>query len=246
MTDSGPAGPHETTSQSSLSAPICTDPMVPTSHPFSTLAGTSQPPAVSVGMLPPLDPSSQDQLNRSAGISPLSSQSPFSTFPPRTPSEPSQQSALSSSFNHDSLWSMNQTVSGAQQETSRLTASVSPRPISSPGFIQTLSPPPLYSPSDSTADMRSTHRPRPALPAPASRGLPPPAPPTVLDPPPAHSNSVRGSRPHEPFLSDATPPDSWIAVETSPVEYRLVVRLPGFRRDAMCVIYFMLPFAHSD
>lgn len=259
MTDSGPAGPHETPSQSSLSAPICTDPMVPTSHPFSTLAGTSQPPSVSVGMLPPLDPSSQDQLNRSAGISPLSSQSPFSTFPPRTPSEPSQQSALSSSFNHDSLWTMNQTVSGAQQETSRLTASVSPRPISSPGFIETLSPPPLYSPSeasqsrtgrhlsDSSADMRSTHRPRPSLPTPSSRGLPPPAPPTVLDPPPAHSNSVRGSRaPHEPFLSDATPPDSWIAVETSSVEYRLVVRLPGFRRDAMCVIYFMLPFAHSD
>ncbi|KAI0297090.1 hypothetical protein BC826DRAFT_907907, partial [Russula brevipes] len=39
---------------------------------------------------------------------------------------------------------------------------------------------------------------------------------------------------HEPFLSDAPPPpDSWIAVETSPVEYRLVARLPGFRRDAI-------------
>jgi hypothetical protein len=82
---------------------------------------------------------------------------------------------------------------------------------------------------------------------PSGRGLPPPAPPTILDPPPAQSNSVRRSRaPHEPFLSDApAPPDSWIAVETSPVEYRLVVRLPGFRRDAMCVIYFMLPVAHS-
>jgi hypothetical protein len=47
-------------------------------------------------------------------------------------------------------------------------------------------------------------------------------------------------------LSDAPPPpDSWIAVETSPVEYRLVVRLPGFRRDAMCVIYFTLRVARS-
>jgi HSP20 family molecular chaperone IbpA len=35
-------------------------------------------------------------------------------------------------------------------------------------------------------------------------------------------------------LCDAPPPpDSWIAVETSPVEYRLVARLPGFRRDAI-------------
>ena len=260
VTAAGSAGPHETTdtSQFSSSSPVCTDPMG-SSHPFPTLASTSQPPAVSVGMLLPLDPSSQDRLDRSAGISPLSSQSPFNTFPPRTPSETSQQSAPSSSINHDSLWTLNQTVLGAQQEASRLTASVSSRPISSPGTIQTLSLPPPYSPSeasqsrtarhlsDSAADMRSTHRSRPALP-PSGRGLPPPAPPTILDPPPAHSNSVRGSRaPHEPFLSDAPPPpDSWIAVETSPIEYRLVVRLPGFRRDAMCVIYFVLPVTHSD
>jgi hypothetical protein len=261
VTDTGPPGPHETTdptSQSSSSSPICTDPMVSASHPFPTLGGTSQPP-VSVGMLRPLDPSSQGQLDRPAGISPLSSQSQFSTFPPRTPSEPSQQLAPSSPFNHDSLWTMNQTALGAQQDASRLTASVSLRPISSPGSIQTLSAPPPYTPSeasqsrtgrhlsDSAADMRSTHRARPA--PPSGRGLPPPAPPTILDPPPAHpSNSVRGSRaPHEPFLSDAPPPpDSWIAIETSPVEYRLVVRLPGFRRDAMCVIYFTLPVAHSD
>ena len=206
VADAGSAGPHETTSltsQSSSSAPICTDPVVSASQAFPTLAGTSQPPAISVGMLRPLDPSSQDQFARSA---------------------------------------------------------VSSRPISSPGGIQTLSPPSPYFPSeasqsragrhlsDSAADMRSTHRPRAAFPASSNRGLPPPAPPTILDPPPAHSNSVRRSRaPHEPFLSDAPPPpDSWIAVETSSVEYRLVVRLPGFRRDAMCVIYFMLPVAHSD
>lgn len=261
MTDAGSAWPHETTdptSQASSLAPICTDPMVSTSHPFPPLARTSQPPTASVGMLRPLDPPSQDQFDGPAGISQLASQSPFSAFPPRTPSESSQQSVPSSSFNHDQLWTMNQTVSAAQQETSRLMASVSSRPISSPGFIETPLPPPPYIPSeasqsrsgrhlsDSAADMRSTLRPRAAVPASSNRGLPPPAPPTILDPPPAQSNSVRRSRPHEPFLSDATPPDSWIAVETSPVEYLLVVRLPGFRRDAMCVIYFVLPVAHSD
>jgi len=83
--------------------------------------------------------------------------------------------------------------------------------------------------------MRYTHQPPPVAPASSSRGLPPPAPPTILDPPPARSNSTRSSRaPHEPFLSDApAPPDSWIAVETTQVEYRLVARLPGFRRDAI-------------
>ncbi|KAI0032102.1 hypothetical protein K488DRAFT_29414, partial [Vararia minispora EC-137] len=39
---------------------------------------------------------------------------------------------------------------------------------------------------------------------------------------------------HESFLSDAAPPpECWIAVETSPSEYNLIVRLPGFRRDAI-------------
>ncbi|KII92423.1 hypothetical protein PLICRDRAFT_103840 [Plicaturopsis crispa FD-325 SS-3] len=40
--------------------------------------------------------------------------------------------------------------------------------------------------------------------------------------------------PYEPFLSHAPPPeDSWIAVETKPTEYVLIVRLPGFRRDGI-------------
>lgn len=40
--------------------------------------------------------------------------------------------------------------------------------------------------------------------------------------------------PYAPFLSHAPPPaDSWIEVETTPSEYRLNVRLPGFQRDGM-------------
>jgi hypothetical protein len=124
-----------------------------------------------------------------------------------------------------------------------------------PGSIQTLSPPPPYSSceasssrsashpsSEYTNEMRSTHQPPPQAALNSSNhGLPPPAPPTFLDPPPARHSSTRSSRaPHEPFLNDAPPPpDSWIAVETTPVEYRLVARLPGFRRDAMCVICFV-------
>ncbi|KAG6914985.1 hypothetical protein DXG01_014043 [Tephrocybe rancida] len=61
-------------------------------------------------------------------------------------------------------------------------------------------------------------------PAPSSSVYPIPDPPTIL----AHTVSPG------PFLSHAPPPlDSWIEVETSTGEYRLVVRLPGFRRDGI-------------
>lgn len=40
--------------------------------------------------------------------------------------------------------------------------------------------------------------------------------------------------PYAPFLSHMPPPaDSWIEVETTPLEYRLNIRLPGFKRDGM-------------
>ncbi|KIP06504.1 hypothetical protein PHLGIDRAFT_72607 [Phlebiopsis gigantea 11061_1 CR5-6] len=47
-------------------------------------------------------------------------------------------------------------------------------------------------------------------------------------------NAPPANAAHEPFLSHAPPPqDSYIAVETSPSEYRLIVRLPGYRRDSI-------------
>ncbi|KAF8957969.1 hypothetical protein BDZ97DRAFT_1630843, partial [Flammula alnicola] len=37
-----------------------------------------------------------------------------------------------------------------------------------------------------------------------------------------------------PFLSHAPPPhDSWIVIETTPSEYKLLVRLPGFSREGI-------------
>ncbi|EED79260.1 predicted protein [Postia placenta Mad-698-R] len=74
-----------------------------------------------------------------------------------------------------------------------------------------------------------------AVPSPELGPLPPPAPPVVLTPPPPPlSEETRDRAPHEPFLAhDPAPHDSYIAVETNPREYRLLVRLPGFRRDAI-------------
>ncbi|KAI0675381.1 hypothetical protein C8Q78DRAFT_540981 [Trametes maxima] len=71
----------------------------------------------------------------------------------------------------------------------------------------------------------------------SDRPLPPPAPPTVLTPPPPPLSTDRGpTAPYEPFLAHApAPQDSFIAVDTKPGEYRLIVRLPGFRRDAITV-----------
>ncbi|CDO76963.1 hypothetical protein BN946_scf184281.g10 [Trametes cinnabarina] len=69
----------------------------------------------------------------------------------------------------------------------------------------------------------------------SDRPLPPPAPPTVLTPPPPPLSTDRGpTAPYEPFLANKPPPqDSYIAVDTKPAEYRLIVHLPGFKRDAM-------------
>ena len=78
--------------------------------------------------------------------------------------------------------------------------------------------------------------------------LQPPEPPTVLplDPPenddqcqsdsPTQDGSSGNHRqaPHVPFLSHGPPPiDSYIEVETTPREYRLHVKLPGFTRDGI-------------
>ena len=68
----------------------------------------------------------------------------------------------------------------------------------------------------------------------SDRPFPPPAPPTVLTPPPPPSQELGPTAPYKPFLAHApAPQESFIAVDTKPTEYRLVVRLPGFRRDAM-------------
>ena len=236
------AAPAESFENSNLaprspSSPDRLNPALSTGRPFPTSVGTSQSPTAPLGLLHPLDHSTQDWLDRySAGISPLPSQNPFSTLTPRMASESGQQLISAGSADHDSAWTSNQLFSGHQQGTSA--ASVSPPPpycrreaSSSRGAS--------YPSSGDVDEMRNTRQPPPAAPASSSRGLPPPAPPTILDPPPARSNSTRNLRaPHEPFLSDApAPPDSWIAVETTQVEYRLVARLPGFRRDAMCVFF---------
>ncbi len=261
VTEVSPAESYET---SNPAAQSCNTPpssarsysntILPTHRPFSSLGDTSQPPVGPLGKLQPHDPSSLDWIDRNCtGVFPLPTRMPSNTPSRMGPSGSDQDSIPSDSIDHDSSWTQNQPPMNTQQ--AEPTTAVTSRPVSSSGSVQTWSSlPPPYSPSEALSSRNSrrpfsepvpnsgvTRIPSPASPALATRGLPPPAPPTILDPPPVRSSIARNSRaPHEPFLSDAPPPpDSWIAVETSPGEYRLIARLPGFRRDAMSVIGFV-------
>jgi hypothetical protein len=254
-----PTEPYETSNPAAQScstpppsAPSYSNTILPTNRPFSSLSDISQSPVGPLGKVH--DPSSLDWIDRSCtGIFPLPTRMPSNTPSRMGPSGSDQHSMPLDSFDHDSSWTQNQLPMNTQPAGP--TAAVPSRPVSSSGSVQTWSSlPPPYSPSEASFSRYSrrpfsepvpnsvaTHLPPPASPSFASRSLPPPAPPMILDPPPVHSSIARSSRaPHEPFLSDAPPPaDSWIAVETSPGEYRLIARLPGFRRDAMYVIGFV-------
>ena len=244
----------ETTKLPPSLVPNTPDTIFSTSRPISPLEGSSQSLVGSLGQLHSHNSCpSQDLIDSdSVGIHTSPTSMSFNALPRHAvSSESNPQTVPSDLFDHLS-WVKNQSSSSTQQAT--LAVPVSSRPISSPGLIQSHTQSPSYSPplasssrnvgrpfSEHAADMRCTCHPPPAEAVLTSRGLPPPAPPTILDPPPAREHSARNFRaPYEPFLSDAPPPpDSWIAVETSQADYRLNVRLPGFRRDAMCVILSM-------
>ncbi|KAJ3992395.1 hypothetical protein F5050DRAFT_1579651 [Lentinula boryana] len=50
----------------------------------------------------------------------------------------------------------------------------------------------------------------------------------------SRASSLHAPPPYAPFLSHMPPPaDSWIEVETTPSEYKLHIRLPGFKRDGI-------------
>lgn len=95
------------------------------------------------------------------------------------------------------------------------------------------SPPPAYS-RDNIPDGQ-THPPASSF---NSSLYPAPEAPVILTPPTQAERCGEDAdrrAPYDSFLCHGPPPDTWIAVETSPSEYRLVVRLPGFRRDGITI-----------
>jgi HSP20 family molecular chaperone IbpA len=98
------------------------------------------------------------------------------------------------------------------------------------------SPPPPYS-RDLCPDDRM-HPPALSRQSSNSSSYPAPEAPVILTPPTQAERCGEDAHrraPYDSFLCHTPPPDTWIAVETSPSEYRLIVRLPGFRRDGITI-----------
>ncbi|THH20415.1 hypothetical protein EW146_g956 [Bondarzewia mesenterica] len=212
----------------------------PFGRPFSTPTAGSQP-MVPQGRFNSPGASSPTWYDRTSTASlPPSSQTPYYTLPTMLPN---------SEGGRDVAQGASSTVGWTQDSSSNTrqppAASSQNRVYSSSASTMSYAPPPPYTPHMSATAMdraTSEYSPvspvdrRPPTPPPTnpSRTLPPPAPPTILAPPPATPGQMRNTAPHEPFLAHAPPPpDSWIAVETMPREYTLVVRLPGFARDGI-------------
>lgn len=98
------------------------------------------------------------------------------------------------------------------------------------------SPPPPYSPN--LFPDNQIHPPALSRLSSNSSSYPAPEAPVILIPPTQAERCGEDANrraPYDSFLCHDPPPDTWIAVETSSSEYRLVVRLPGFRRDGITI-----------
>lgn len=173
---------------------------------------------------------------------PLPMQTPYFSLPKVAPADEAQQKKHGGSTGERHPLAPSESK-GFDPTTAASTHRSPPRPPPDSSAAPSTSPPRhVHSPEPESsyhgANMRSAPSmfPRPmSSGASSSHSYPPPAPPTILTPPPVEFEAnPRTQAPYEPFLSHAPPPeDSWIAVETSQTEYKLIVRLPGFRRDGM-------------
>ncbi|KAJ6625775.1 hypothetical protein B0H10DRAFT_589928 [Mycena sp. CBHHK59/15] len=229
-------GPSAVDRTSSASLPL------PTQIPFSVLpkARPSLPSTVlerppSEALRPPLHPHSSAESSSSGSLP----SAPGSRSP--TPNLPPPAASTSASLPPPSAKSA--------------PPAYPPRVAHGPALM----PPPDLTMSHSGL-VASYRPPRTAYTAPlrAPEAFPPPEPPVILPTAPdapggvaalaaetcegeagsrasaASTGTTRSSASYEPFLSHAPPPvDSWIEVETTQAEYRLIVRLPGFKRDGI-------------
>lgn len=127
---------------------------------------------------------------------------------------------------------------------SSLTQAPSPSSSRRPGYMVREDTLPRYDPSGipfvSSKPSPSSTQPRRYSPASSfamsdseSSYMPAPVPPTILTPPPPPAQDGRHYAPHEPFLARECPHSTEIRVETSRADYKLIVRLPGYRRDSI-------------
>lgn len=193
---------------------------------------SAQEPARTIYSPTPVRPSSG--VDRSSTHSlPVPMYTPYHTLPSIVSSSQDESSA-SASTSTSALDSASPTA-----QPSSASASSSRRP----GYMARDDTLPRYDssgiPSTSTKQASPATTSRPFSPTPSfamdaeSSYMPPPVPPTILTPPPPPAQDGQHHAPHEPFLAHASPRNPEIRVETSRREYKLVVRLPGYRRDSM-------------
>ncbi|KAH9839234.1 uncharacterized protein C8Q71DRAFT_503820 [Rhodofomes roseus] len=235
-------------------------PVPPFSRPFSTpdASAAMPPPPSQIHSPRPLHAAGMPDRSSTVSL-PLPAHTPYHTLPSAEASV-AEAATSSSNASRSSLPSQDHSSSSSRSAVSLPTPSSSYSPPTSMTDAPRLSTRPRHSdPYDSAVESPMSRllerayaassasssgsgsgflergRMDPPAPRISPGNLPPPAPPQVLTPPPPPlSEEGRGHRPHEPFLSHELPAnDAWIAVETLQREYRLLVSLPGFRRDAM-------------
>ena len=189
------------------------------------------------------------------GGRPISAPEPTRTIYSPTPIRPGVDIDRSSTLSlpvpmHDPYHTLPHVESSSQEEpsTSLTNSDPTPAPSSStsrrPGYMVREDTLPRYDPSGipfvSSKPSPSTSHPRRYSPASSfamsdseSSYMPAPVPPTILTPPPPPAQDGRHFAPHEPFLARECPLSTEIRVETSRADYKLIVRLPGYRRDSM-------------
>lgn len=84
-----------------------------------------------------------------------------------------------------------------------------------------------------------------AAPAPAPTTIAPEEP-VIMTPPTSNEQSARDRAPYDSFLCHSPLANTGVTVETSRLEYTLVVRLPGFTRDGMLVGFLSYPVVFAD
>ncbi|KAH7888877.1 hypothetical protein F5I97DRAFT_1804109 [Phlebopus sp. FC_14] len=220
-------------------------PILPFARPYSLPDSHTKAYGTSIAQAGPSQPGNWIDRTSTASL-PLPSQTPYNLLP-RVAGSSSSDAPM---FRNHSLQSLFNEASERRHLPAPPSINTVHDDASKPSTSQHLtpsepawtpqatpsSPPPPYSrflspeePIPSTRSLSRTSSSTPSIPAPEA--------PVILTPPPQNEGSSDAQRraPYNSFLCHAPPPDTWIAVETFESEYRLLVRLPGFRRDGITI-----------
>lgn len=221
---------HSGSSQSNTSV----GPVFPWSRPYSLPQNHSNTLLQGSAMPTPTQTKPHWPDRSSSASLPLPMQTPYFTLPATS------DLTTAAPLNEDAE------MQDTEAESSRTRPPPAPSQPSSSNVRQSYSPfaPRYPTPAPASSVTAMPSRAQPSNSSPAQRSIsaasanyyPAPAAPVILTPPPPPTgSSSRPHAPYEPFLchNPVSEDRHSISVETLNREYRLLVRLPGFSRDAM-------------